>query len=1203
MPSAICLLTGKYALLVDENTQKQYKVPTQELRRNAFHGCRVEYALYREEVPRPEEMGNEDEEEQLAVLGTISLRELWKLPSAEVVVVHAFPEEKFVVFISNTNLNSDKQSDLYLMFSHTIGSHNVHLYAMDKDNVEAAKEIRAFLADNLVEHRVDAKLLPYWAQIYKPEDHEVVLTPEYIRVKLLRRVETPSSYEAAEQAEKAAARELAAPRVADAVCTPVPAITGGAGGGKWRAIDKKGTTAAEQLISLDGGAVRYAVALPLAVLSPAKGTVSRVLEGIVGQGETLFLGDEKLDLLGPEAVVAACWQAPTEAEKTTKKKKKKEQQKEPVPRVALVLTLFPDFIVEIGAISDADVKFVSFETAEEELVKGKSVWAAQVEAALQNLCPTSAIPLEEGDLFEEGEEEFTLEFNEQRPPKVSPPKPVRRAQALLQRIRLKAEELVSKRLQAYMQSKSKEKNFGFVVREVRAPLQCHLDTFFQPPFDAPISALLAGSKQPLAPRAQLRDDQHFTEKHLLALRQRLPRRSEPVSDNAVAYLRDIHLGELLRLFRRSHRFFDRNAPAKDALREVVNAAPFDKACRSALSFVNQIFLLKALCSDNDNVPVWPQMSKAVSTWYNAVVLKVVRGDGLQKLQKNMGRTRTACKAVRSLQFHRGMLTAPIICDMYVVGLDYWRIHLKSAVMGQMYFSTQELQPYCRRSLDSWLTVDQNGQRSVTLHFINEDHPTVLKVWDVLPVWVLGVVENGEMGLRVVAVCTDRSRKAESQGWLPICSVRTASTWTDFDHYGVRSHRTWYPSVKALLDVQFPPYLHKLVTDALECAALNQSKSPSEDAAKKTSHRNVVQHPLLFTVNKQSVDSRLTDINQTCLRFELNRQEAHHPCLWQHMEKGCKQKGCKEKENCVWLCFPRNACLEDLKGRCSDKRCPWRHLSKEEKKECEQETKWMQYCLQSKGFLAILWFMRPVDEAGKDPTPAPLYTFLEAKRWDGLALVATLRHVPRTPMPHFTETFAALKQLWSKGTVRALVYPLAPFDWIQLRILCPRRTGKADEKQAWEALEHVGAPLLLKEPSKHKAKESVSAASQSTALRTCIAEQICPFEPFEEQMAFMEAALSEDAPSHLPLMFGVAGTGKTTTLMHTAYVMHLRHPKAMVVYLAYTNQTVKTMYDTVSAAIKAGRFPGLVPDLVVAQAQQASGFVSKVKDVHPRCNFL
>lgn len=51
--------------------------------------------------------------------------------------------------------------------------------------------------------------------------------------------------------------------------------------------------------------------------------------------------------------------------------------------------------------------------------------------------------------------------------------------------------------------------------------------------------------------------------------------------------------------------------------------------------------------------------------------------------------------------------------------------------------------------------------------------------------------------------TDRSRKAESQGWLPICSVRTASTWTDFDHYGVRSHRTWYPSVKALLDVQFP----------------------------------------------------------------------------------------------------------------------------------------------------------------------------------------------------------------------------------------------------------------------------------------------------------------------------------------------------------------------------------------------------------------
>lgn len=62
----------------------------------------------------------------------------------------------------------------------------------------------------------------------------------------------------------------ACPRVADAVCTPVPAITGGAGGGKWRAIDKKGTTAAEQLISLDGGAVRYAHVWPPGVGNPSR---------------------------------------------------------------------------------------------------------------------------------------------------------------------------------------------------------------------------------------------------------------------------------------------------------------------------------------------------------------------------------------------------------------------------------------------------------------------------------------------------------------------------------------------------------------------------------------------------------------------------------------------------------------------------------------------------------------------------------------------------------------------------------------------------------------------------------------------------------------------------------------------------------------------------------------------------------------------
>lgn len=70
----------------------------------------------------------------------------------------------------------------------------------------------------------------------------------------------PSSYEAAVQAEKAAALLLAAPPVAEAVrkpTTPAAPAAPTAGVGKWRAIDRKGTEAAEQLFLFDRGTVRY----------------------------------------------------------------------------------------------------------------------------------------------------------------------------------------------------------------------------------------------------------------------------------------------------------------------------------------------------------------------------------------------------------------------------------------------------------------------------------------------------------------------------------------------------------------------------------------------------------------------------------------------------------------------------------------------------------------------------------------------------------------------------------------------------------------------------------------------------------------------------------------------------------------------------------------------------------------------------------
>eukprot|EP00667_Euglena_gracilis_P024658 EG_transcript_28516 len=223
MPTATCILTGKFALLVDESSGQELKVPTGELRRNALTGCCVAYAPYRQEVPLPEDLDEaNEEEEQAASLGSIPLGELWKRPSAQVVEVLTFPEEEFSVFISQINMTGDKKSTRYLLFS---GSHNVHLYAMDADNLEVARQIRAFLANDLVEHRLDAKLWSFWAQVHKPEDHEAELPEEYIRIRLLRRVEVPSSYEAAVQAEKAAALLLAAPPVAEAVREPTTPAT------------------------------------------------------------------------------------------------------------------------------------------------------------------------------------------------------------------------------------------------------------------------------------------------------------------------------------------------------------------------------------------------------------------------------------------------------------------------------------------------------------------------------------------------------------------------------------------------------------------------------------------------------------------------------------------------------------------------------------------------------------------------------------------------------------------------------------------------------------------------------------------------------------------------------------------------------------------------------------------------------------------
>lgn len=56
MPTATCILTGKFALLVDESSGQELKVPTGELRRNALTGCCVAYAPYRQEVPLPEDL-------------------------------------------------------------------------------------------------------------------------------------------------------------------------------------------------------------------------------------------------------------------------------------------------------------------------------------------------------------------------------------------------------------------------------------------------------------------------------------------------------------------------------------------------------------------------------------------------------------------------------------------------------------------------------------------------------------------------------------------------------------------------------------------------------------------------------------------------------------------------------------------------------------------------------------------------------------------------------------------------------------------------------------------------------------------------------------------------------------------------------------------------------------------------------------------
>ena len=1137
-PVARCHLAGALALLVDTHTGQEFKVPEGHLRRNALSNCLVHYRPKPDyDKPKPDRI-LEDEEEEECDLGTIPLDVLWSRNAAEVVEVDEWPEDKLTAFVSNSNY--EKRSEECILLA---GSNNTHLYFMVADDPELARSIREFLEDDLVEYRLDSKIRKFWVKVRDPQPPPPQQLPEaYVCVTVISEVELSGSCEDAITKHKAAAKDLAQPYTAaadrdqdrGAECPLEPIDC------DWLAVDTEGTASAEQLFSLSPQ-IRYAVATPIPVLAGAGAAeVGERLRRLMAQAESLFLGDEKVSLLGDDLERRTCFAR-------ARGPAAEDGDGDDRGRVAIVMTFGRKPTCALGRIAGHRIRFLTVSEVEAELQSAGAPLAQQVQALEERLPLDHALP------FDEGEAEFALEFRSREAPHVALAQPLRRTQALLQRIRLSAERLVGCELRRARQPG--------LVRAVRPPLRCHLDTFYQAPYNDVIRDILHRGGRAVGPR--------FTVQDLVVLRQRL-RETDCGTDNSVKVLRDVHLKELLRLCESEVRLLDPEDPAWDFLRGVRDSAPVDKACRSVVSLINQVLLLAVVPN---------AFSGTARRWCEAL-REFLTAEGVRNLQRRVRQVRGACRDLRLLQFHTGMLSQPLECDMYVVGLFASRVKLKCALTG-VSLSAEVLQPYCKGAVYEWTgRKGESAVSSVALHFLDRDEPLVLQLWDVLPVWLLGVAENGEMGLRVVALCTDRTQRRRASGWLPVCSSRTASTWGDLGCYRLRENAYRYDTVDALLRVQFPAFQHAVVCNALQCSApLKQDPDPARVARSdgdevRGHHRGACQQPLRL---------RLKGSQGADFHFELpdsSSSQPRHPCeAYRHQ---CMYRPC------VWRYFPRNACLEVLKGKRATCQCKRRHLSEAEAEGYRQETRskdWLDYSLARDGFIGVFWFVADVRGT---PSPFLWYVFLEKldapDRDRGLHLRA-LRVVTRE-MPHNRRARALWQGPAPPREAHALLFPVPPAQWVTLKKLCPDAhkprppvalLGQCRDEPLRSALPALPTPGA----AVHALLDQFPAPSPDRQALQRQHPQM--FALFTEQALFIRAVISPRAPGRLPLLLGPAGTGKTTTLLYTTWFHHRIHPKGLVLFLAPSNLPVDAMYRRACDAF--GR--DLRPVRVMSRTEQQS----------------
>ena len=1171
---ARCILFGDLALLRDETTGEEFKVPEASFRANAINNCIVQYQPLVDYVGlKPDRIVEQDDDEGDDP-GNISLDVFWDRPAAHVLSVVGWPQERLKAFVSRTNENTDLEGVTLLA-----GSNNTHLYFVDADDPKSAERVRRYLQDDLIKDRLDVKLLKFWVEVTpQPERRPKGIKAEFVQVRIIGEDAVPGSYKAAEAALKKAAKEAGGRQGGGPLCRPGPVQLPPdlpVFDNEWYAVDKEGTGCCEQAVSFSPK-LRYALVTPVHLLpDPA---VDAVLPKILAQGETLFLGNEKVGLLD-EVEELACFKPGGDGDGEC---------------VALVVTFSGGEVSrwELGLVPRSRVRFLTFQTAEQQLLDARSPWAAHVGHALEHLGPVGTVPCDEH------EDTYNLTFSD-GVPIVTPVPPTPLVQRFLQRLRLRAEQSASAELRSAQQPA--------MVRVVRPPEQCYLDSFLRPPWDEPIRMVLR-DRYPVGGS--------FTVEHLQELRRRLreaesrdtddddkgdglgtPQTRSPSTssgaypghspsgtpgpsasrstcqpqakpqNSSIKAMHELWLQPLLQLCETELQYMDPGKPAEDFLRGLQDATPLDKACRSAPALLNQCAMLQVVPNARGTaVAARAQQLLTAATPPAQDPREVTRN-----LTRSIHRGRSKCRGLKRLQFFRGLLSKPLVTEMYVVGLSASRIKLKCVHTG-VALSCDVLLPYLRDGAYWWQALgDSEAQASgVRLHFLNLEAPLHLEMWDLLPVSLVGVVENGELGIRLQAVCTDRARRDSVAGWLPISSSRTVSTWGDYSHYRMPVPRRQYDTVHQLVASQYLAFLHHALTNTLASTgtALTQGHTQAGSFVEEDGwacYKGLCQPPLVLHVQQMGSDGSIT--------FDIARQRSsdtrdRHPC------EARFSGGCSFGDKCIYNRFPRKTCLETLKGLPCKCRSTCIKLTEDEKQKYYREH-WEDYVLLGDHFVAVLWAMR-------DSSPVIRYLVLRKEARTATQLHAKPIALVEKEMPHQRDAQRFLCPTRGRSAPPALALLFAPSP-AYMHVLNKLRPGAPP-------LSFPGLSALLGNPVETPLRNLLPLApSPKAAIRqlldTATATRLERAQPemfslFPEQADFIRAVTGPHAPGRVVTLLGPAGTGKTTTLKYLSWMHKHITPAGLILYLCPSNLTVDAMHDRIRSA-----FPELQPRRVLAVSEQ------------------